>query len=151
MSLIPREITVDDFLSAHEEGLRRESERKTTAPSQTEDRGPFSEERFYRVESRKTKDLCFASRCLEQTSEHVGCYQVIRYSDLRRRWLTTEEFTTQFRRLKGVPERIYVSEALGVSPDWKKTAIDDNENGDLVLAWRDRVRNRNANKEKEVA
>ncbi|EMN93374.1 hypothetical protein LEP1GSC112_0437 [Leptospira interrogans serovar Pomona str. UT364] len=39
---------------------------------------------------------------------------------------------TQFRRLKEVPERIYVSDALGVSPDWKKTAIEDDEQGSLL-------------------
>ncbi|EMN60348.1 hypothetical protein LEP1GSC092_0045 [Leptospira interrogans serovar Pyrogenes str. R168] len=46
--------------------------------------------------------------------------------------MTTEEFTTQFRRLKGVPARVYVCHALGVSPDWKKTAIEDDENGNLL-------------------
>lgn len=128
-----RDVTLDQFLSAFEEGVKKEAERPTIVPNvRIEDRGPFTEERFYRVESRKTGELCFASRCLEQTSERAGCYQVTRYSDYRRRWVTTEEFTQQFKRLKGVPERVYVSDALNASPDWKKTAIDDDEQGSLL-------------------
>ncbi|WP_061246631.1 hypothetical protein [Leptospira interrogans] len=128
-----RDVTLDQFLEAFEEGERRAAEKSAVVSNmRVEDRGFFTEERFYRVESRKTGELCFASRCLGQTAEHPGCYQVTRYSDHRRRWVTTEEFVTQFRRLKGVPERIYVSDALGVSPDWKKTAIEDDEQGSLL-------------------
>ncbi|WP_000804346.1 hypothetical protein [Leptospira interrogans] len=128
-----RDVTLDQFLEAFEEGERRVAEKPAVVSNvRVEDRGFFTEERFYRVESRKTGELCFASRCLEQTAERAGCYQVTRYSDHRRRWVTTEEFVTQFRRLKEVPERIYVSDALGVSPDWKKTAIEDDEQGSLL-------------------
>lgn len=127
------EVTLDQFLSAFDEGVKKVVEKPTVVPNvRVEDRGFFTEERFYRVESRKTGELCFASRCLGQTAEHPGCYQVTRYSDYRRRWVTTEEFVTQFKRLKDKPERIYVSDALGVRLDWKKTAIDDDEQGSLL-------------------
>ncbi|WP_061226146.1 hypothetical protein [Leptospira interrogans] len=143
-----REVTLDQFLEAFEEGERRAVEKPTVVPNvRVEDRGFFTEERFYRVESRKTGELCFASRCLEQTAERDGCYQVTRYSDHRRRWVTTEEFTQQFRRLKGVPERIYVSDALGVSPDWKKTAIEDDEQGSLLSEAMESIRRNKQSRE----
>ncbi|QOI36802.1 hypothetical protein [Leptospira interrogans] len=127
------EVTLDQFLSAFDEGVKKAVEKPTVVPNvSVEDRGFFTEERFYRVESRKTGELCFASRCLGQTAEHPGCYQVTRYSDHRRRWVTTEEFVTQFKRLKDKPERIYVSDALGVRLDWKKTAVEDDEQGSLL-------------------
>ncbi|KGE21789.1 hypothetical protein [Leptospira interrogans] len=128
-----RDVTLDQFLEAFEEGERRAAEKPAVVSNmRVEDRGFFTEERFYRVESRKTGELCFASRCLGQTAEHSGCYQVTRYSDQRRRWVTTEEFVTQFKRLKDKPERIYVSDALGVRLDWKKTAVEDDEQGSLL-------------------
>ncbi|WP_025180269.1 hypothetical protein [Leptospira interrogans] len=127
------EVTLDQFLSAFDEGVKKAVEKPTVVPNvRIEDRGLFTEERFYRVESRKTGELCFASRCLGQTAEHPGCYQVTRYSDHRRRWVTTEEFVTQFKRLKDKPERVYVSDALGVRLDWKKTAVEDDEQGSLL-------------------
>nr|WP_017853893.1 hypothetical protein [Leptospira interrogans] len=143
------EVTLDQFLSAFDEGVKKAVEKPTVVPNvRVEDRGFFTEERFYRVESRKTGELCFASRCLGQTAEHPGCYQVTRYSDHRRRWVTTEEFVTQFRRLKGVPERIYVSDALGVSPDWKKTAIEeDNVASALLWSWFNSVRKNKQSRE----
>ncbi|UML83077.1 hypothetical protein FH587_04505 (plasmid) [Leptospira interrogans] len=127
------EVTLDQFLSAFDEGVKKETEKPTIVPNvRVEDRSPFTQEKFYRVESRKTGELCFASRCLEQTAGHEGCYQVTRYSDHRRRWVTTEEFTMQFKRLKGKPERVYVGNVLGVGHDYKQTAIEDDEQGSLL-------------------
>ncbi|WP_078124033.1 hypothetical protein [Leptospira alexanderi] len=147
-NITQRDITLDQFLSAFDEGERKAAENPVIAPNvRVEDRGPFTEERFYRVESRKTGELCFASRCLEQTAERAGCYQVTRYSDHKRRWVTTEEFVLQFRRLKGVPERVYVSDVFGVSPDWKKTAIDDDENGSLLSEVMENMRRNKQSRE----
>ncbi|TGN00349.1 hypothetical protein EHR03_13035 [Leptospira mayottensis] len=127
------DVTLEQFLSAFDEGEKKVAEKPTVVPNmRVEDRGPFTGERFYRVESRKTGELCFASRCLEQTAEHAGCYQVTRYSDHKRRWVTTEEFTMQFRRLIGKPERVYVGNVLGVGHDYKRTAIEDDESGSLL-------------------
>ncbi|WP_025184104.1 hypothetical protein [Leptospira kirschneri] len=141
-------VTLDQFLSAFDEGVEKEAEKPTIVPNvRIEDRGPFTQEKFYRVESRKTGELCFASRCLEQTAEHEGCYQVTRYSDNKRRWVTTEEFTTQFKRLKGKPERVYVGNVLGVSPDWKKTAIDDDVQGSLLSEAMESIRRNKQSRE----
>ncbi|UML78913.1 hypothetical protein [Leptospira kirschneri] len=142
------EVTLDQFLSAFDEGVKKAVEKPTVVPNvRVEDRGFFTEERFYRVESRKTGELCFASRCLGQTAEHPGCYQVTRYSDHRRRWVTTEEFVTQFKRLKDKPERVYVSDALGVRLDWKKTAIEDDEQGSLLSEAMESIRRNKQSRE----
>ncbi|EMS84036.1 hypothetical protein [Leptospira noguchii] len=142
------EVTLDQFLSAFDEGVKLAKEKPAVPTNvRVEDRAVFTGERFYLVESRKTGDLCFASRCLEQTAEREGCYQVTRYSDNKRRWVTTEEFTTQFRRLKGKPERVYVGNVLGVGHDYKQAAIEDNERGTLLSEVIDNMRKNKQSRE----
>ncbi|MDI7202025.1 hypothetical protein QMM44_00985 [Leptospira santarosai] len=136
-----RDITVDDFYGALEEGVRREAERKKYVPSDREARGPFSEEKYYKVISMKTGELCFASRIRPsgwETGEEA-LYQVVRCNDKKTRWLGASDFVTQFKRLEGKPEPLRLD---WIGSDYKKIAIDDNEDGTVLQAAFDRMRQR---------
>nr|WP_242602750.1 hypothetical protein [Leptospira kirschneri] len=61
--------------------------------------------------------------------------------------MTTEEFTTQFKRLKGKPERVYVGNVLGVGHDYKQTAIEDDEQGSLLSEAMERMRRNKQSRE----
>ncbi|TGK10372.1 hypothetical protein [Leptospira stimsonii] len=136
-----REITIEQFYAALEEGERRQAEsQKQVGPR--EDNSPFSEEKYYLVASRRTGEICFASKVApnELAPDLPVCYQVVRYEDFRRRWLTVEEFVQEFRRFKEKPEPPVIE---GLGPECKKIAIEeDNVSSAILWSWFNRTRYR---------
>ncbi|EMO43805.1 hypothetical protein [Leptospira santarosai] len=134
-----REITIDEFYAAIEEGEKRFADRANQKPVWTEERSPFSEDKYYEAASRRTGERCFASRICPSEGDRQASYQIIRYADHRKRWLSASEFVEDFRRFKEKPEPLRID---WIGSDYKKIAIDDNEDGTVLQAAFDRMRQR---------
>ncbi|WP_303609228.1 hypothetical protein [Leptospira santarosai] len=134
-----RDITIEHFYAAMEEGEKRFASRANQKPVWTEDRAPFTEEKYYEVESRRTGERCFASRICPSDGNNLALYQIVRYSDYRKRWLKSDDFVSGFRRFKERPEPLHID---WIDPGYKKTAIQDDGHGSVLQEFVDLMRRR---------